>query len=389
MRCLKRILVSKFLLVSGACLVLSASGCQKINELFLKPSKEDVIHKSYPINANAYKLSHVVHASPREFLDYFAGDLYWLEKASKKIQVGTDKMVPHTDMTKAGNSVDLSIKLLSLDLPFKLICLKHRPDEELWWMMVFTDDSWILLRFYLKPIPEGSTLNIDVLGQVSKYLASIADRLQLLEAVSLRADLIIALVQTEFDPKLDVDEVTSKGLRGELYGTFLQGYESSIRVDATPRQVTEWISSDKNNINNLIPNLAFKGECLENYRTLFTRPEETIYCPSTYRVGAQAVPAQVISKGGWEEADSFKSNSNIFWIMVLDTIMKVTVNVEKKGRGSELRFVTSAELPESQAPESMDLMMGLTQIPDLTEKILLNIKDKVEAQTLTYGSHKR
>jgi hypothetical protein len=358
--------------------VFSISGCESLKNLAIKQPRDEVIQKSYPNNAFAYKLGLVVHASPEEFIDYFGGDFStWMKKHAQALHVDTSKMDPRVDLSKVGNSVDLSVKLLGISLPFRMTCIKHVPKEELWLMMVLTDDSWIMIRLKTRPSPEGCIVESDVLGQYSRYLGTILDGFQVVEAFAHRADMIITLVQSDFDPELDVEKITSS-LRGDLYETFLQGNESSVWIDASPREVTEWILADPENLDNLIPNLSLQGKCYENPGVLFSDPEDSIYCPSTYMVGDKEVMAQVLSKGGWKNGDKQESNSNLFWITFLDTVIKARIDIEKQGSGSIMKMVLSSELPASQTPEAMDLRIGIAAVPGQMEEILLHIKAGVE-----------
>lgn len=104
----------------------------------------------------------------------------------------------------------------------------------------------------------GVSSNLEFWASPPQAVEAIVDTYKLVEAAALRADLVLTLTGHRFDPGLDVEEVTGKGLRGELYETFLKGNASSIRIEATPREVLEWISKE-DNLNNLIPNLKFKG----------------------------------------------------------------------------------------------------------------------------------
>ncbi len=373
-----------FLFISAAFLVCCFSGCQKMRDIYQQPSGE-VVHNSYPIDAYAYRMYLVVHASPDEFIEHFAKNMLWLERHADALQVDTGKMDPYTDMTVVGNSTDISVKILGVYLPFKLVCLRYKPVTTLWWMMVLTNDSWILIKFDFSPAHDGCAMKIEIIGQYSKYLAAIAGGFQAVEAFAYRADLIMTLNQSDFDPQLDVEKITRMGLRGELYETFLQGYESSVRIEAKPQEIIDWFSDNPDAQCRLLPNLLIDRKCIGANRLLFGDPEELAYCLSTYDTESEDIPAQVLSKGGWKDEKATDADSNYFWIIVLDTLMKVRMDVGNKGRGSYIRFISAVELPESEAVEAMDLMMGITHIPRRTEEILLDIKAHVEGSRMARG----
>lgn len=175
----------------------------------------------------------------------------------------------------------------------------------------------------------GVSSNLEFWASPPQAVEAIVDTYKLVEAAALRADLVLTLTGHRFDPGLDVEEVTGKGLRGELYETFLKGNASSIRIEATPREVLEWISKE-DNLNNLIPNLKFKGECIDNPRALFSRPEELIYCGASYSTRDQQIKSTVLSRGFWVDAKKTGSYFHNFWIITPDTLMKAQVEVRKR-----------------------------------------------------------
>jgi hypothetical protein len=374
-RCFRCLLLLWF---SVAGLISMTSGCRKLESLFTIPAGGGVIHESYPITAYAYEFPVIIQGSPEEFIDHFARELMWLERHADTLKVDVAGLNADTDMTKAGNSVDFSVRILGINLPCRMICLKYKPDEELWWMMNFPSDSWILLRFNIEPAVQGCVVRVDVLGQPARYLTSLIDTFQLLQALALRAELVMTLIQSDFDPELDIREITGRGMRGQLDETFLQGYESSIRVDATPGKITQYIFSDSQNLNRLIPNLDFKGACFDDPLMLLDKSDETIYCPSTYRAGNGEIEAQVLSESEWLNDGKHDVFSHNVWIIIQDTLVKVEFMIHKHGMASGLRMVYAFELPGAHAQQAMDLIIGIADIPDQMNEALVRIRADVE-----------
>jgi hypothetical protein len=372
-------LIRAFMLVLlTAGLSLSSSGCHKLKDLAGMARPGEVSQKSYPIKAYKYHLSLVIHGSPEEFMNYFATDMLWLEKRADILVVDTSRLKTDTDMTEPGQSIEFSFRMLGFEFPCQVTCLKYLPDKELWWMMSLGYDAWVLFRIEMNPCPAGCCLNVKVLGQLPKYLDPLLDSFNLVEAAALRAELVMTLIQAEFDPDLDIDKETEGGMRGEVHETFLEGYESFIRIESNPQELAEWIFKDPDTLNSLIPNLRLGGVCLEDTWSIYNYAEETIYCPSKYVLAGTPRPAIVLTEGYWEEEDRMNSYSHYFWLIVLDTLIRAQLDVEKRVHGSRLKMIYASELPASQAPESTDLMVEIADIPERLEEILIYIKKDFE-----------
>lgn len=136
-------------------------------------------------------------------------------------------------------------------------------------------------------------------------------------------------------------------------------------------------------MNNLIPNLKFKGECIDNPRALFSRPEELIYCGASYSTRDQQIKSTVLSRGFWVDAKKTGSYFHNFWIITPDTLMKAQVEVRKQGRGSRLKLVISSELPGQGNPLAVDILVEISKIPERIEQVLLNAKSNIESNSET------
>jgi hypothetical protein len=197
-------------------------------------------------------------------------------------------------------------------------------------------------------------------------------------AVAAKVDQAAAFFESEFNPELPARRRPGKGLRGELSQEFLQGYVVSIRVDAAPSEVMRWIG-EGGRLRGLFPNLRFEGRCGQDKQLLWSRPGGLIYCPASYQAGAARLEATVMSSGGWEKGTG-SANIHHVWVMMLDTLMGARIEVRKKGAGSELKLVFAFEMPDREAPESLDLLYSISQFPDRARAVLDGIKRGVEGR---------
>jgi hypothetical protein len=350
-------------------IMASGTGCQKIRKIFVKPPPEGVVESSYPVTIYAYQSSVVVKASPQEIIEYFVKDPSWLEKASGTLQLEFKDLRPGI-VTEVGQSIDLNIRLLGLNFPCRMININYKPDKELW-LMILTDGNWILVRFELKPIPEGSMVNLNLLGQPSKTLGAILDVFELGEAAGSRIDLIMAFVQAEFDPELDVKELTGKGLRGEDYEAFFQAHEASVRVDADPENVAQWIV---NHLDSSMPEIKLKGDC-SSYKVFAELSEDEVrHCPASLEFVKVKVDIDTFLT--WRTEG--KERIYRVYLQGLDRIGFYQLEVGPEARGSRVKCMVMTDIPGAASARMMDIMMAFVAMPKRVRELLLDIKQGVE-----------
>jgi len=56
-------------------------------------------------------------------------------------------------------------------------------------------------------------------------------------------DLMLADLQTRFDPSLNAQKLVANGLRGEAYETVLQIQEAAVYIEASPQKVESWLTN--------------------------------------------------------------------------------------------------------------------------------------------------
>jgi hypothetical protein len=358
-------------LIMGAWLLLfCTSGCQKIKSIFIKPPLEELVQESYPIKVYAYESSVVVKASPQELVRYFLKDISWIEKFSGALQIEFRDLSPGIDITSVGQSIGFDIKILGIKFPCRIITFKYKPEKDLW-LMVLTDGNWVLGRFEFEPVPEGSMVKVNGIACPSKTLAAILDTFQLAEAIAARADLLMAFVQSEFDPELDVKELTEKGLRGELYEAFIQADEASVWVDASPNEVVQWMA---NNFESYLPEMKTKEGCIP-FTEFVKMPEgQVMRCPAEFEF--LNLKFDIDTFFTWRE----KSEESICRIYAqgLGLMGLMQLGITPEAGGTRLECIIGIEIPGSASHRIMDIIMALTAIPKREREFLLDIKRGVE-----------
>lgn len=357
-------------------LTFGMSGC-KLKDLFASRHAGDEAG-TYPIQIHGYDSSILVRATPAKFNDYIIRDLSWLERASKggtsPLQLELRDPGSSVDLGKVGNSIRFNLKVLGIDFPSTIVAMKCRPEKELW-LMLDTWTGWILFRFNLVPVAEGTMVDLNVLApspDIPEYLLS-PERLARLALA--RIDLMMAYIQSEFDPSLDPVRMTEKGLRGEMYSAFLQGYQTSTRVDAEAPEVTRWIFDRPENIEELTPGLRLEPDCFDREGALFGDSDDLVCCRARYWIGALDVEAILLSRGGWEDQDYTRK----IWIVATDSLMEVDMEVSPRAGGSEVGLVMASELPDQDSAHGVDVLMAIADIPAMARRILEKIKAGVEA----------
>ena len=358
-------------------LLLPETGCQKLRSVFAPRPATEVEQHSYPIPVYAYQTSLQVKTAPRELTAYFIEDVSWVTKASGLLQLELISTRPGISLTQVGEAFDFKIKILTFSFTCRVVPLLWKQDRELW-LLISTSGSWLLLRYELKPNPEGTLLQLRAVGQPSKSLTAVLESFSLTEAIAARVEQMLAYVQAYFDPALEAPSAP-RGRRGELYSTFLQGDASSIGVEAPPERVVQWVFSQPENLNILVPNLRFQGVCFENPGLLLAHPEELTICPSLYQMGGMEINALVLTQGGWEDPDRRSSYRQQLWIVALHNLVNAQIQVDAKDRGSEIQVVLATELADSEGPEALDFLIAVAGVPSRVKQALLRIKAEIEA----------
>jgi hypothetical protein len=348
------------------------SGCQKIREIFIRPSPEGVVESTYPVRVHAYQSSVVVNASPRELTDYIS-DITRLQESSRAMglfQLKVKESALGRKELKVGQYTDITVKIMGISLPSRVMVFKYKPERDIW-LMVFTRGTWALGRAEIEPVPGGSMINISAIGQTSRTLSSIVDTFQLADSVAARLDLWMAIIQSEFDPDLDVKELTGKGLRGELYDMFLQAHEASVWVAASPDDACQWIIR---NMDQCLPEIRIKGDC-SSYRVFEELSGDEIrHCPGKLKFLNLAVDVNTFLMRVKEGKESIHR----IYLQGLDRMAYFQLGVSPEAGGSRVRCLVVMDIPESASPKLMDIMMAFVAMPKHVRDLILDIQSGLE-----------
>jgi len=350
-------------------ILLTIFGCQKARRFFQPPSGE-VTSESIPARAYTYALPLVVYTSPADLLNYFGKDLSWLEKGSSTLEVEVSELDAHTDMTVVGNAVSFHFRIMGISIPCRMICLKYKPDRELWWMMIMPGTGWILLRFDVRPDEAGSRLDMGVLGQIDEKMRPLLDNPVFMNALSARADQIMTLIQAEFDPALDVDEILSRGLRGELSETMLMGQRAEVWIQARPDEVKDWVIK-KENLRRIME--GFKTDDRYYEAVQDSAEGSVIYAPAVFEAGLLKIDVGTFSLR--------MENVIRTYVATFGSVAYIETEVSPHQGGTLLTMKFVGEIPAGGSTEVMNMMMFAGGIPRILQDKLLMIKREVEAQS--------
>lgn len=366
-------LLLSFILLTSVC----TTGCQSVKRIFIKPPPEGVVENSYPLMAHAYQSSMVVKATPEELTDYIS-DLERLQDAASErglFQIDIKGQENLKLDVGIGESVDIVVRMMGLKMPTKVLIMEYKLHEEIW-LLVLTNGSWVLGRIEMNPVNDRETkVNVNVIGQTSDSLASLIDNLKLVETASQRIELWMSIIQAEFDPEVDVDELNMMGIRGEVYKELLQVHESSVWVDADPDYVWEWMRKQENGFIAFMPEIQLKESCPPLQEFWPMPDDEVFYCPAIFNFRSISIDMESFL------TKKTKGNERMFrwYFKGAGQMGYLQMSVAPEAGGSRLTGMLAMEIPGPATPRIMDVMMTLTELPERLTEVIVDIKNGVEA----------
>ncbi len=360
-------------------LAVFSSGCESVKKRLLGPT-EEVAQRSYPILVYEYDVTIDLKATPKEFIDYLVKDVSWMEMMAGKsnvTQLEVVKIEPDLDMTRPGEYFDLNLKAFGINFPCRVTSFSYKPAREIWFMALSRGSAWVLFKYMVTPIETGSRLHLVGIGRAPKYLSYFMDPIKVTKVAAKQQDILLAFMQARFDPDLDVDKTIQGETRGHVAEAFLQGYESSIWVEARPKEVISAIFQDPDSLNKLIPLLGLEGECQNNPSMLLSDPKGFTCCESWYGQANEKAPATILSRANRENRPVRKSYTHNIWSIV-DVMAGMELEVKRRGPGSLVTVVYSAEIPGQASPAAIEKMMSITQMPGKAEAVLTGLKSLPE-----------
>lgn len=362
-------------ILSVSALVFSLCGCHarraKPGEI---QSPDGVAQKSEPVRVFGYQASAVIKAKPGELVIHILKDYSWLERASKIGNFKIADLKQGLDMTQLGQSSTLNVRIMGIIFPCQFVTLKYKQEKEMWLIML-TDGSWLLIRGKVSAIPEGSMMDLNIIGLMSKSLNAVTDTLQMEKTFPELADKIVASIQSEFDPEINVQEVTRKGLRGEPFEKFLQCHEARLWINAPPKDIEAWYTTPKN-VAFILPEIGVEESYLIQYQQV---PYDTmIYTPAVLKMGLLRPKADIYNIK--KEREGGKGFVGRIYVVVYDIISFIEMEVQPDAGGSLLTLRMMFELPNNTSGDMMDMLLFSTEIPKLLQKKSIMIKKGVEGR---------
>ncbi len=352
----------KVILVFMLAVLFLCPGCKKPREK-KSISREGVTHVSYAIRCKGYRGEVTVKAGIEELFSY-TGEPENISFLGGKIFKPVSETPP--DITEVGGPIVLEASILSENfnlvvLPVKLV---DEPDRKEIWMVIFGRISGVA-RIKMTSEAPNTRLIQDIYIEIpDSPVVSMAERLGVDKELCRGFDKGLARVQADFDPSLDPKELTSHGLRGEMYDTILQVHEASVWVNAGPEYIWE-IASKHTNVE-MAADMEYDEECV-------LHPGGINCCHISLGWAGMELKADTFSVDRLEEENQF-----IIYVTWLKQVASLVLELEPEAGGSELRLIFATEFPSAASPKIVDLMMTLAGLPKRIEKALLEIKAGVE-----------
>jgi len=349
----------------------------------LKTSGEEITQKSFPVRVFGYKTSFAVKTTPENLSRFFIEDLSWINRLAGSLQFRAE-LKPGMDMSVPGSAMNVSIKILGLTIPAKVVNLRYVPARELW-LMVLMEESWLIARIQARPAPEGCLVNLSTLGNVSPSLVKFVDTAQLVKIAAARIDTTMATVQHEYDPSVDPGQLTEQGLRGELYEKPFQAWEASVWLNAPIGKVVE-LTMQPENFRKIFETGQVEGvaDCLlapENQSRWrheagqAKASPEIIYCPDS----------SIKMAGIRWETDTFamlKPADYEHLLTMQSTIVNNFVEISMFGKpenGGTRIWMKMVLEPPGNMPNLAEALISVSGIPQWMKNILLEIKAQNQA----------
>jgi hypothetical protein len=350
--------------------------CKKTKEE-KRISTSGVVHQSHTVRCKGYKGEVTVktdldqmfaYAKNPDNVSFLGGKIF------RQVSEGPP------DITAVGKPIVLEANILGnrfniTVLPARLV---NEPDRKEIWMVVFGRIKGVA-KIKMTPDENHTRLIQDIYIELpDKAIVDMAERLGVDEQLCKGFDKGLARVQADFDPNLDQDELTSHGLRGELYETLWQKYETSVWINASPENVIrEGIYPD--NIRGILATAHVEGlsECLnepENRCRWEKGSGEPVYCPVKLNIAGFKWRADVFDIINPDDAENFC----IMYGVIKNILFQLRLVGQPEKGGTRVSMSVAIEPPGSANPDLMDLILTISGLPGWMEKMLLEVKSRVE-----------
>ena len=182
-------------------------------------------------------------------MDHIVKDLSWLEKfggSSGLMQLELSQDSRGKDLAEEGKRISFTLRLMNLPLSCELVNVKYKPDKKFWLLVITEMDGWLCMRFDLDPVPEGCRVTLDAIGYPPLGFFIGATAHQIFKAVSQRLDIMLAIIQSQFDRTVDPDMLRDHGLRGKIVNVLFQSNQVQVWINESPDLVSKWCAKSEN-----------------------------------------------------------------------------------------------------------------------------------------------
>jgi len=344
---------------------LLGSGCVLKHE---KPG-QPLTRREYTLRYTGYRVTYLLKASPAEVENY-------LQIPSSLVSEAGMVSLVHLSGGNYKDLADRATFAIDLDLlgkmaPYDLLLIRKQPRETLWFMSEGERGKGLsILRFKLEGLNKATRVVFTFEKEEESVPAfrSMSEAINLNETIVKGADKAGARMQAHFDPGLSAKQLLEKGYRGELYGKFFQGTQSSLRTKASPDRVLEYVAGGEFS--------ALEKKYQFDFNRCFLSDNLK---PSLMQMELLGVRHQLDLLPGLRRTQEGyyscylipRSNSFI-------SRARMVIQPEQGGARIELSYDTEAPDITADAPLQMQLLVE--EIPKALEQLLLSIQAGVENQ---------
>jgi hypothetical protein len=356
-------------------IMASCSGCQKLRKIFVKPPPEGVVQESYTVRLSGYEQTVTVKASP-EAVSKYISDLENLVLPGYETREMRE-FLAEGEVLGVGRSFPASINQMGLSVSGHMIVIK-RDGESMWW--VFDNPQFFTVqRWSFKPVRGGTSLTFKVVYEIPENLQQLVELTGIIDELMKDIDMLLARIQAHFDPSLDPEKLVAVGLRGESYETLWQVHESSIWVNASPRNVVRTMIEPDNMIGMLsILQVEGLGECLHEpeHRRKWEGEEdgEPVFCPSTLKLAGFKWKVDTFTVINPDDPQ----DKLTAYGLVVGLVFRIKVMVQPEKGGTRARIIFAFEPPGPSTSNLIDTIIAISGVPEWIAKALQDIKARVE-----------
>jgi ribosome-associated toxin RatA of RatAB toxin-antitoxin module len=369
------------LLVLSLELAICFSGCQKIKKIFVKPPPEGLVQESYSIRLVGYEQTVTVKASSEEIFE-FVSDPANLGLRYLGIGEGKGPILAEKKPLELGGSLPVTMGMMGVGIKGRMIVVRTEKDRH--WMVVENPFALVIQRWSFEPLKGETRLTVKMDFEipekgVAAQLGMLVDFADVAKKALAELDLAMARVQAHFDPALDAEELVAMGLRGETYETLFQVHEASVWINSSPENIIRK-GLNPDNFRDILSTGKVEGlaECLyepENRRKWEKGgSEEPIFCPMKINVAGYEWKADSFNIINPNASQEFCTTYGV----LIGVVSRLQFVGEPEGGGTRLRITLVIEPPGSATPNLMDALVSLSGLPRWMERLLLDIKARVE-----------